>query len=82
MEGFKKLVWMLLILLGLNDGINELLLFEDGDDELLLLLDLLFMVLLDLLLFGFEGEDLKYCEFFLYINDKWKKLNVVKYFLY
>lgn len=68
MEGFKKLVWMLLILLGLNDGIDELLLFEDGDDELLLLLDLLFMVLLDVLLFllvfGFDGEDLKYCEFF------------------
>lgn len=63
MEGFKKLVWMLLILLGLNDGIDELLLFEDGDDELLLLLDLLFIVLLDfllfLLVFGFDGEDLK-----------------------
>lgn len=65
MEGFKKLVWMLLILLGLNDGIDELLLFVcDGDDELLLLLDLLLF-----LLFGFDGEDLKIlCIFLIY---KW-----------
>lgn len=73
MDGFKKLVWMLLILLGLNDGIDELLLFVcDGDDELLLLLDLLLF-----LLFGFDGEDLKIlCIFLIYFE----KVDVIKYF--
>lgn len=61
---------MLLTLLGSNDGINEPLLLEDGDDEPLLLLDPPLMVLLDPPPLGFEGEDLKYREFLLHTNDK------------
>lgn len=61
---------MLLTLLGSNDGINEPLLLEDGDDEPTLLLDPPLMVLLDPPPLGFEGEDLKYREFLLHTNDK------------
>lgn len=61
---------MLLTLLGSNDGINEPLLLEDGDDVPLLLLDPPLMVLLDPPPLGFEGEDLKYREFLLHTNDK------------
>lgn len=61
---------MLLTLLGSNDGINEPLLLEDGDDETPLLLDPPLMVLLDPPPLGFEGEDLKYREFLLHTNDK------------
>lgn len=61
---------MLLTLLGSNDGINEPLLLEDGDDEPPLLLDPPLMVLLDPPPLGFEGEDLKYPEFLLHTNDK------------
>lgn len=61
---------MLLTLLGSNDGINEPLLLEDGDDVPPLLLDPPLMVLLDPPLLGFEGEDLKYREFLLHTNDK------------
>lgn len=57
---------MLLTLLGSNDGIDEPLLLEDGDDEPPLL-DPPLMVLLDPPLLppalGFDGEDLKHCEF-------------------
>lgn len=61
---------MLLTLLGSNDGINEPLLLEDGDDEPPLLLDPPLMVLLDPPPLGFEGEDLKYRECLLHTNDK------------
>lgn len=61
---------MLLTLLGSNDGINEPLLLEDGDDVPPLLLDPPLMVLLDPPPLGFEGEDLKYREFLLHTNDK------------
>lgn len=61
---------MLLTLLGSNDGINEPLLLEDGDDEPPLLLDPPLMVLLDPPPLGFEGEDLKYREFLLHTNVK------------
>lgn len=61
---------MLLTLFGSNDGINEPLLLEDGDDEPPLLLDPPLMVLLDPPPLGFEGEDLKYREFLLHTNDK------------
>lgn len=54
---------MLLTLLGSNDGIDEPLLLEDGDDEPPLLLDPPLIVLLDPPLLppalGFDGEDLK-----------------------
>lgn len=61
---------MLLTLLGSNDGINEPLLLEDGDDVPPLLLDPPLMVLLDPPPLGFEGEDLKYREFLLHTKDK------------
>lgn len=61
---------MLLTLLGSNDGINEPLLLEDGDNEPPLLLDPPLMVLLDPPPLGFEGEDLKYREFLLHTSDK------------
>lgn len=61
---------MLLTLLGSNDGINEPLLLEDGDDVPPLLMDPPLMVLLDPPPLGFEGEDLKYREFLLHTNDK------------
>lgn len=61
---------MLLTLLGSNDGINEPLLLEDGDNEPPLLLDPPLMVLLDPPPLRFEGEDLKYREFLLHTNDK------------
>lgn len=61
---------MLLTLLGSNDGINEPLLLEDGDDVPPLLLDPPLMVLLDPPPLGFEEEDLKYREFLLHTNDK------------